>query len=577
METVEARVLFSRFVVDTVADAGPGSLRAAILASNANDTPTAPVDDQIVFNIQPAGVQTINLASPLPAITGNVTLDGTTQPGYEPNHTPMIRLNGQSAGAGADGLRIASAGPVAASNVLGFIVSGFSGNGIVISGSFNSVSECYVGTDAAGAAAGPGNGGNGVLITGSNNLLTDSVIAFNAGAGVAVAPAAVGNVLAPNAYFSNAGLPIDLGDDGPTPNDTADTDAGANRRQNAPVITSVAPAAAPAAGLAVTGTVNTTPNTLVEVVVYSSPTNDGEGQTVLDVLRPFTTNAAGDGSFSVNLPSAPAGSWITATATTYAFTAETAETNTSEFSAPVAAAAGPAVSAAYVRSSQWAPPDANAANVTFQEYLEAHGLGDDVYGFRVDNRPTTPILPWINLDQVVLHYAAPLTAGGLPQPGGMTVRGDRAGGDYAVQSVTQLDPQTLALQLDRPLGNLSTGGENGLRVTVNIPGAAGGGPYALQLDVLQGDVDASGSVLAGDFADVKKRFFRSTNSPSGATADAGYSPFHDVDGSGNILANDYSEVKKRFFDNFVMTSAPSTVSAPARGITADLFGTVAVV
>jgi hypothetical protein len=567
---VEARVLFSRFVVDTAADSGPGSLRAAILASNANDAPTAPVDDQIVFNIQPAGVQTIDLASPLPAITGNVTLDATTQPGYEPNHTPMIRLNGQNAGAGADGLRIASVGPVAASNVLGFIVSGFSGHGIVISGAYNSVSECYVGTDAAGAAAGPGNAGHGVLITGSNNLITNSVIAFNGGDGVAVAPAAVGNVLAPSQYFSNGGLAIDLGDDGPTANDAGDADDGANRGQNAPVITSVTPAAAPATGMTVTGTINTTPNTLVEVVVYASPTNDGEGKTVLDVLRPFTTSAAGDGTFTANLP-VPDGWWVTATATTYAFTAETSETNTSEFSAPVSASGASSISAAYVRGSQWGGRDSDAANVTFKEYLEAHGLGDDVYGFRVDNQAAAPTLPWINLDQVVLRYAAPLTAAGLPQPGGITVRGDRAGGEYIVQAVTQLDPQTVALQLDRPLGTLSTGGEDGVRVTVAVPGA-GAGTYTVRLDVLQGDVDASGSVLASDFSDVKKKFFRSTNSPTGATADASYSPFGDVDGSGDILANDYSEVKKRFFDSFVTAMAMTARSPdPTPGMAGDLF------
>jgi hypothetical protein len=339
----------------------------------------------------------------------------------------------------------------------------------------------------------------------------------------------------------------------------------------------VAPAAAPAVGVTVSGTINTTPNTFVQVVVYTSPTNDGEGGTTYDPLPLFKTNAAGDGAFTLNLPAAPAGSWITATATSYAFTAETSETNTSEFSAPVsAAAAAPAVSAAYVRSSQWAAPDANPANVTFKEYLDAHNLGDDVYGFRVDNVATTPVLSWINLDQVVLHYSAPLTAGGLPQPAGITVRGDRAGGDYAVQSVIQLDPQTLALQLDRPLGTLAGGGEDGMRVAVTVPEVSpGAGPYTLRLDVLQGDVDASGSVLANDFSDVKKKFFRSTNSPSGASADASYSPFDDVDGSGSILANDYSEVKKRFFDAFITPTAAAG-SARVRGVTADLFGTTPV-
>jgi hypothetical protein len=94
----------------------------------------------------------------------------------------------------------------------------------------------------------------------------------------------------------------------------------------------------------------------------------------------------------------------------------------------------------------------------------------------------------------------------------------------------------------------------------------------VRLDVLQGDVDASGSVLASDFSDVKKKFFRSTNSPTGATADASYSPFGDVDGSGDILANDYSEVKKRFFDSFVTAMAMTARSPdPTPGMAGDLF------
>jgi hypothetical protein len=54
---------------------------------------------------------------------------------------------------------------------------------------------------------------------------------------------------------------------------------------------------------------------------------------------------------------------------------------------------------------------------------------------------------------------------------------------------------------------------------------------------------------------VKKRFFASATTPgSGAAA---YSPFHDVDGSGSILANDFSEVKKRFFNTLPAVQAPS--------------------
>ena len=44
------------------------------------------------------------------------------------------------------------------------------------------------------------------------------------------------------------------------------------------------------------------------------------------------------------------------------------------------------------------------------EYLESKGLGDDVYGYRLFGTGRTPpagnpedILPWINVDQIVLR------------------------------------------------------------------------------------------------------------------------------------------------------------------------------
>ena len=82
-----------------------------------------------------------------------------------------------------------------------------------------------------------------------------------------------------------------------------------------------------------------------------------------------------------------------------------------------------------------------------------------------------------------------------------------------------------------------------------------GGDFRFAMNVLPGDINRSGVVLADDFSDVKRRFFRgTTNLGSG---DAAYGMFHDVDGSGAILANDFSEVKRRFFD--VLPAAASVV------------------
>lgn len=80
------------FYVTTNADAGPGSLRAAIL--NANSNPVGP-KDHIFFNI-PApnkGLDlTISLNTELPPLTSNLVIDGTTQSGIFFD-SPYIRIH----------------------------------------------------------------------------------------------------------------------------------------------------------------------------------------------------------------------------------------------------------------------------------------------------------------------------------------------------------------------------------------------------------------------------------------------------------------------------------------------------
>ena len=80
------------------ADSGPGSLRQAILDSNAATGAT----NTIEFDIPGSGVQTIVPLSPLPAITNPVLIDGWSQPGYA--GTPLIEIDGSQAG--GDGLTI---------------------------------------------------------------------------------------------------------------------------------------------------------------------------------------------------------------------------------------------------------------------------------------------------------------------------------------------------------------------------------------------------------------------------------------------------------------------------------------
>lgn len=68
------------FVVTSNADAGPGTLRQALIDAAANGSD---VKDNILFNIsdQSEAGRTINLQSQLPELSSNLVIDGTTQPG----------------------------------------------------------------------------------------------------------------------------------------------------------------------------------------------------------------------------------------------------------------------------------------------------------------------------------------------------------------------------------------------------------------------------------------------------------------------------------------------------------------
>src|SRR5205823_13165604 len=75
-------------VVTNTNDSGAGSLRQAILDSNAS----VGVKETIAFDIAGAGVHTISPTSALPVVTDPVVINGTTQPGF--TGLPVIELDG---------------------------------------------------------------------------------------------------------------------------------------------------------------------------------------------------------------------------------------------------------------------------------------------------------------------------------------------------------------------------------------------------------------------------------------------------------------------------------------------------
>ena len=128
VEKVEDRRLLTTITVtgvgDTIANDGVVTFREAITAANTNAASgdatagTAGLDT-IAFDIPGTGVHTIDLMSPLPAITDPIVIDGFTQPGSHPNTSPLdqgdnavpqIELDGSGAGANANGLHIDAGG-----------------------------------------------------------------------------------------------------------------------------------------------------------------------------------------------------------------------------------------------------------------------------------------------------------------------------------------------------------------------------------------------------------------------------------------------------------------------------------
>ena len=366
--------------VDPAPLAGTGTLRQAIIDANAN-----PGADAINFGIPGPSPHVISVLSQLPSISGPVTIDGTTQPGFA--GTPIIELSGVGAGP-ANGLIINSTTTL----VRGLVINRFGGHGILMTGSGNLIEGNFIGTNTAGTVAlgntldgvfvsggsnntiggttsaarnlisgnrngvmisgagtgnqvrgnligtnlfgtsGLGNSLNGILISGSSGNAVGAVgsassntIAFNGAAGVAVDSGTSNSVLS-NSIFMNGGLGIDLGPVGVTPNDAGDGDSGANNLQNFPVITS---ATLVGTSTAIAGTLNSTANTVFRIEFFSSQTSNpsgfGEGQNFIGSAS-VTTDASGNANFDQTVPvTVFPGQIVAATATN-------PTGNTSEFS-----------------------------------------------------------------------------------------------------------------------------------------------------------------------------------------------------------------------------------------------------
>jgi len=168
------------FTVTNTNDTGLGSLRQAILDSNANPGPPG-TSNLIEFNISGSGVHTIVPATQLPDITQPLEIDGYTQPGSSPNTNPpgqgdnaviLIELSGAIAPPGSSGLSIQAD----ECGVRGLVINQFQADAIDIgSGSFSAsdgvIEGNFIGTNATGTAALPNGASGVVLVLGHNYMI----------------------------------------------------------------------------------------------------------------------------------------------------------------------------------------------------------------------------------------------------------------------------------------------------------------------------------------------------------------------------------------------------------------------
>lgn len=337
------------YVVTSTADSGPGTLRQGILDANSGACATCLITFLGELPPRPERLTLrIELLSELPAITASNVHIYAAAASFDVRSEVVV--DGSRAGAGAVGLRVNGARNF---ETIALTFQNFGGGGMVLEGvndailqstSFNdngadglvirdsnrirvaqprilrNAGNGVVAQRVTGLALDNGsigafvrtsdrvieahpNGGHGVHL--DSVLRSDvggSVIQHNGGHGILVTGDSVENSLGFNEYGHNALLAVDLGGDGPTPNDPGDADTGPNHLQNSPVLEA---AILNRGILRVRGHLDGQPETqyaLLFSIAEPDPSGFGEGgKWLLSHQIPMvTTDASGRANFTVD-------------------------------------------------------------------------------------------------------------------------------------------------------------------------------------------------------------------------------------------------------------------------------------
>jgi hypothetical protein len=248
-----------------------------------------------------------------------------------------------------------------------------------------------------------------VNLIGGPNEADANIIAYSNQAGIAV-KAGWGLAVQRNSIHSNKGLAIDLGNDGPTPNDSSDADLGPNRLQNYPRITWIGRSAG---STVVKGHLQSRANTAFRLEFYTNDKADttgfGEGQTFQKTVD-VVTDTAGRAPFEVTIDGAFAR--VVGTATDPDF-------GTSEFSkAPFvvnSVADRPDADPFDGLASTSGPPVNGIPEVTLRSAIQASNriVGEDDVAFDIPGSPPFFIIPASSLPTIT----GDISIDGSTQPG----------------------------------------------------------------------------------------------------------------------------------------------------------------
>jgi hypothetical protein len=150
------------FTVSNINDNGEGSLRQAIVNANALSG-----IDTIAFSIN-SGIQTITPITPLPDITDQIIIDGTTQPAF--SGVPLIVIDGINIRiSNTYGLRINAGNSL----IKGLVMNNFLDGGAIAlaTAGGNIIQGNYIGTDATGMIRRANYVGISIFSYSDNNLI----------------------------------------------------------------------------------------------------------------------------------------------------------------------------------------------------------------------------------------------------------------------------------------------------------------------------------------------------------------------------------------------------------------------